>query len=97
MPKSSLCDQSDAYILVSGTITVEPQEGDNPNNNNKEVVFKNCVPFTDSISEINNTQMDNAKDFDVVTPIYNLIEYSDNYFKDITEFTAILKRRTNLD
>ena len=34
--------------------------------------------------------MDNAKDFDVVTPIYNLIEYSDNYFKDITEFTAIL-------
>ena len=55
MLKSSLCDYSDAYILVSGTITVAPQAGDNPNNRDKEVVFKNCAPFIDCVSEINNT------------------------------------------
>ena len=45
----------------------------------KKVLFKNCAPFTNCISEINNTQVDNAKDIDIVMPIYNLIEYSDNY------------------
>ena len=81
MLKLSLCDYSDAYMLVKGTISIAPQEGDNTNNGNKDVVFKNCVPFTDCISEINNTQIDNAKDIDVVMPIYNLTEYSDNYSK----------------
>ena len=47
----------------------------------KEIIFKNCAPFTDCISEINNTQVDNAKDLDVVMLMYNLIEYSDNYSK----------------
>ena len=47
----------------------------------KGVVFKNCAPFTNCISEINNTQVDNAKDIDIVMPMYNLIEYSDNYAK----------------
>ena len=50
--KSSLCDYSDAYILVKGTVSMAAQEGDNPNTNNKEVVFKSGVPFTDCISEI---------------------------------------------
>ena len=45
----------------------------------KKVLFKNCAPFTNCISEINNTQVNNAKDIDIVMPIYNLIEYSDNY------------------
>ena len=45
------------------------------------MIFKNCAPFADSISEINNTQIDNAKDIDVVMPMYNLIEYNDNYSK----------------
>ena len=45
-----------------------------PNNRNKEVVFKNCAPFADRISEINNTQIDNAKDIDVVMNMYNLRE-----------------------
>ena len=45
------------------------------------MIFKNCAPFTDCISEINNTQIDNAKDIDLVMPMYNLIEYSDNYSK----------------
>ena len=53
----------------------------NANNNHKELVFKNCAPFTDCISEINNTQIDNAKDIDLVMLMYNLIEYSNNYSK----------------
>ena len=57
MLKSSLCDYSDAYILVKRTITIAPVPPPiaNPNNNDKEVVFKNFAPFTDGISEINNT------------------------------------------
>ena len=72
MLRSSLCDYSDAYILVSGTIKVEAQVGDNPNNVNKKVVFKSCAPFIDCISEINNTQIDNTKGINVVMPMYNL-------------------------
>ena len=44
-------------------------------------MFKNYAPFTNCISKINNTQVDNAKDIDIVMPMYNLIEYSDNYSK----------------
>ena len=79
MLKSSLCDYSDAYILVKGIITVNETAAANAdaNTTNKKVIFKNCAPFTNCISEINNTQVDNAKDIDIVTPIYNLIEYSD--------------------
>ena len=51
------------------------------NNNGKEVVFKNCAPFTDCISEVTDTQIDNAEDIDVVMPMYNLMEYSNNYSK----------------
>ena len=47
----------------------------------KKVIFKNCALFTDCISKINNTQADNAKDIDIVMPMYNVIEYSDNYSK----------------
>ena len=83
MLKSSLCDYSDAYILVKGTISVNntaaPSAG--ANNINKKVIFKNCAPFTNCISEINKTQIDNAKDINTVMPMYNLIEYSDNYAK----------------
>ena len=78
--KSSLCDYSDVYILKR-TISVAPQAGDSTNNVGKEFVFKNCAPFTYCISERNNTQIDNAKDIDVVMPMYYLIEYSDNYSK----------------
>ena len=52
-----------------------------PNNRDKKVIFKNCTSFTDCISEINNTEIDHAKDIDVVMPMYDLIEYSDNYSK----------------
>ena len=47
----------------------------------KKIIFKNYAPFTNCISKINNTQVDNAKDIDTVMPIHNLIEYSDNYSK----------------
>ena len=81
MLKSSLCDYSDAYILVKGAISVNntAAQGAAANDTNKKVIFKNCAPFTNCISEINNTQIDNAKDIDIVMPMYYLIEYSDNY------------------
>ena len=83
MLKSSLYDYSDAYILVKGTISVNNTAAQDAavNNNNKKVIFKNCAPFTNCMSEINNTQIDNAKDIDILMPMYNLIEYSDNYAK----------------
>ena len=81
MLRSSLCDYSDAYILVSETITVpNTEEIANPNDR-KNIIIKNCAPFTDCLSEINNKQIDNAKYIDTVTPMYNLIEHSDNYYK----------------
>ena len=43
--------------------------------------FKNCAQFTDCISEINNTQIVNTKDIDIVMPMCNLIEFSNNYSK----------------
>ena len=74
MPKSSLCDYSDAYILVKGKITITGA-GDNAaarqaDERHKGAVFKNCAPFTNCISEINNTQIDNDKDIDIVIPMY---------------------------
>ena len=83
MLRSSLCDYSDAYILVKGNITVNntAADGTDANNGNKKVIFKNCAPFTNCISTINNTDIDNAKYIDIVALMYNLIEYSDNYSK----------------
>ena len=71
MLKSSLCDYSDAYILAKGTISVNntAAQGAGANNTNKKVIFKNCAPFTNCISEINNTQIDNAIDIDIVMPM----------------------------
>ena len=55
MLRSSLCDYSDAYILVKGTITVNNTgTAAAPNNTNKKVIFKNCASFTSSIRKINN-------------------------------------------
>ena len=75
MLRSSLCDYSDTYILVKGNITVNNTAADGAaaNNTNKKVIFKNCAPFTNCISKINNTQVDNAKDIDIVMPMYILI------------------------
>ena len=85
MLKSSLCDYSDAYILVKGKITIAEAGVDaaarQADERDKGVAFKNSAPFTNCISEINNTQIDNCKDIGIVMPLYNLLEYSDNYAK----------------
>ena len=85
MLKYSLCDYSDAYILVKGAITITGTEADaaarQVDERDKGVIFKNCAPFINCKTEINNTEIDNAKDIDIVMPMYNLIEYSNNYSK----------------
>ena len=85
MLKSSLCDYSDTYIFIKGKITITGRGTDvaarQADERDKGVAFKNCAPFINYISEINNIQIDNAKDIDIVMPMYNLIEYSDNYAK----------------
>ena len=76
--RSDLCDFSDAYIVVKGTITViDPDNA----KRNKAVAFKNNAPFINCISKINGIEIDNAEDLDVVIPMYNLLEYSKNYRK----------------
>ena len=81
MLRSSLCDYSDAFILVKGNITANNTAVDGPaaNNTNKKVIFKNFAPFTNCISKINNKQIDSAEYIDIVMLMYNLIEYNDNY------------------
>ena len=83
MLRSSLCDYSDAYILDKGnmTVNINAAAGADPNNRNKKVIFKDCVPFPNCISKISNTQIDNAEYIDIVMPMNSLIEYSDNYSK----------------
>ena len=83
MLRLSLCDYSDAYILVKGTITVVNTAANaaGANNFNKKVIFKKYELFTTCISRINNALVDNAQYIDVVMPIYDLIEYNDNYSK----------------
>ena len=85
MLTSSSCDYSDVYILVKGKITVVGAGDDDAakrvDERDKGVAFKNCAPFTSCICKINYTQVDNAKDIDIVMPMYNLVEYSNNYAK----------------
>ena len=71
--ESSLCDYSDAYILVTGNITTTPD------NNATQVAFKNYAPFKDCRTEINDTFVGYANFINIAMPMYNLIEYSDNY------------------
>ena len=71
--KSNLCDYWDAYILVSGNITVMGGDA------NTKVAFKNCAPFTKCITHINDEHVHNADNFDNKMPMHNLVEYNDNY------------------
>ena len=81
--RSNLCDFSGTYILFKGTITVPNMAaaGAAVDNTNRKALFKNFAPFSDCITEINNTQVDDAQKIDVVMPTYNLIEYSGAYLK----------------
>ena len=82
MLRSILCNHSDAHILLNASITaLNTAVSQAESNNRKNITIKNCATFTNCISEINNTQIDNAKEIGIVMPMYNLVEYSDNYFK----------------
>ena len=85
MLRPNLCDYAYAYIHVNGTITITGDGDDDAakrlDERNKGVIFTNCAQFTKCINRINNTKIDNAKDIDIVMPMCNLIEYSDNYSK----------------
>ena len=71
--KSSLYDYSDACILATGNISVTGGDA------NTKVTFKNCVPFTKCITELNETFIDDAEHVNITMPMHNLIEYSDNH------------------
>ena len=87
--KPNLCDYSDAYILVTGNIQNKPE--------NSVVAFKNCAPFRTCDLTINDEHAKKAEDFlDIVMPIYNLLEYSDNY-QDSTGSIYQFKRNEPTD
>ena len=73
---SSFCVYNDAYIFVKRTITVQNTAvaDADANNSNKKVIFKNCEPFINCISEVNNIKVDNAKDINIAMAMYNLID-----------------------
>ena len=71
--KLNLCDHADAYILVDGTIRAGGA------NANTRLALKNCAPFTKCNLEINDEHVDTAENLDIVMPMYNSIEYSENY------------------
>ena len=79
--KPNLCDYSDAYILLTGNIQNKPA--------NSVVAFKNCAPFRTCDVTINDEHVEKAEDLDIVMPMYNLLEYSDNY-QDSTGSAALM-------
>ena len=97
--RSNLCDYADVYILVQGTITItgvgNNADARQADERNKDVIFKNCVPFTKCISRIKNTEIDNAQDIDTIMPMYNLTEYIDNYSKTSGSLQQYYKDQLN--
>ena len=90
--ESSLCYYFDAYILVTGNVTVTrtiavpagapagtQSQRKQPLDAATQVVFKNCAPFEKCSTEIDGTLVDEANFINITMPMYNLIEYSDNY------------------
>ena len=71
--KPNLCNYSDAYILVTGDTKIADIAA------NTNVAFKNCAPFTRCATHINDEHVETAENLDIIMPMYNLIEYSDNY------------------
>ena len=76
--RSDLCDWQDAYIVVTGKITVT-----NSNNNtyDKKLALKNNAPFFSCVLRINEELIDDCQDLDIAVPLYNLLHYSKNYQK----------------
>ena len=71
--KPNLCDYAEAYILIDGTIRATNAV------NATRLVLKNCTPLTKCNGEINDEHADTTENLDIVMPMYNLVEYSDNY------------------
>ena len=71
--KPNLCDYAEAYILIGGTIRAAAADV------NTRLALKNCAPFTKCNLEINDEHVDTAENLDITMPMYNLIEYSDDY------------------
>ena len=84
MLRSSLCD---AYIIVDGNLIITAEGANDAaiwtSKINKGVIFSNFATFRDCISKINNTLIDHEKDLDVVKSMHNLIEYRENYSKNL--------------
>ena len=80
--KSSLCDYSDAFILVTGNITVAADD-------NTDVAFKNCAPFSTCITKIDDKFVDEANHIYTAMPMYNLIKYTNNYSDTSGSFIAV--------
>ena len=99
MLKVSLCDYSNACILMKGAIRITEAEADatarQANGGKLTRNIKSYVPFTDCISKIKNMHVDNAKDLDVVMSMYNLIEYIDNYSKTLGSLLQYCKNKQN--
>ena len=99
MLRSSLCDYAVAFILFKETITITVVGDDvaarRADERNKGVIFKNCAPFTKCMSKINDTEIDNPQDTDIVMPMYNLMEYSDNYSKTSGSLWQYYKDKAN--
>ena len=97
--RCSLCDYSDTYRLVKERITTTGEVNDaaarQAHERNKGLIFKNLDPFINCKSEINNAETDNAKDIDIVMPMYNLIEYNDNYSKTSASLWQYFKDQPN--
>ena len=76
MLRSSLCDYSDAYILLKENIAVAniAATGQAANNDDKKELFKNCASFISCVSRINKKQIEDAQYVDLIIPMYNLIE-----------------------
>ena len=72
MLRSDLCDYSDAYVLIDGTIRVTGNAA--RDRQNRPVISKNNAPFISCITRINGELIEDADDLDVVMPRYNLLE-----------------------
>ena len=78
--KPNLCDYPDAYILVTGDIKITNIA------ENTNVAFKNCAPFTRCATHINDEHIETAENLDIIMPMYNLTECSDNYAESSGSF-----------
>ena len=87
--RSDICDYSDNYIVIKGTITVEG--ANDRDKHNRSLILQNNAQFISCVSKINGILIDNAEDLDIVMPKYNLIEYCKKYSKTSVIYGTITK------